>query len=147
MKCDLEPGAPKDGEEADVAEKVVDIGDGVIRSEGGKIGNEEQIEEEFDAVGFVTLREDKTVTVGTDKGRLDQWCGLVKTREMLLCVAASMLVAISISLTGLRHTRRAVSWSVRSPASGSGVTYLVAVESETHVVLRVAYRTLKGEVG
>lgn len=65
MKCDLEPGRPQDAEETNVCKQVIDVRNRVIGGECCQVGYEEQIEEELDRVGFMALREDKVLLVGT----------------------------------------------------------------------------------
>ena len=57
-----------------------------------EIGYEEEIEEQFNAVGFGSLREDERVVICAYKRGFNPWCGLVKTLEMLLFIATGMLV-------------------------------------------------------
>jgi len=66
----------------------------MVCCESREIGYEEEIEEEFNAVGFGSLREDEGVVVCAYKRRFDPWRGLVKTLEMLLLVAKETLVPI-----------------------------------------------------
>lgn len=58
VKGDLKPGGPENTKEAHVSQQVVDVGDGMIGSKCGEVGNEEEVEEEFYAVGFVSLGKD-----------------------------------------------------------------------------------------
>jgi hypothetical protein len=67
VKCNLEPRRPQDAEKSNITEQVVAVGDGMVRSEGRKIGHEEEIEEELNAVGFVALREDEGIVIGADQ--------------------------------------------------------------------------------
>jgi hypothetical protein len=64
VECDLEPGRPENTEEADVSEEIVGVGDGVVCGESCEVGYEEEVEEELDRVGFVTLRKDEVLMVG-----------------------------------------------------------------------------------
>lgn len=64
----------------------------MVSCESCKIGYEEEIEEQFNAVGFGSLREDERVVICAYKRRFDPWCGLVKTLEMPLLVAIGTLV-------------------------------------------------------
>jgi acetyl-CoA carboxylase beta subunit len=59
----------------------------VVCGKCGEVGYEEEIEEQFNAIGFMALRKDERVVICTDKRRFDPWCGLVQTLEMLLFVA------------------------------------------------------------
>jgi hypothetical protein len=92
VKRDLEPCRPKDTKEANIAKEVVAVGDGVVCGEGCKIGYEEEIEEQFNTVGFMALREDKGIVIGTHEWRLDPWCGVMEALQMLLLVTIGWLV-------------------------------------------------------
>jgi hypothetical protein len=64
MKRDLKPGGPQDTKETDVCEQVVVIRDRMIGCECCEVGNEEEIKEQFDGVGFVSLRENEVLLIG-----------------------------------------------------------------------------------
>jgi hypothetical protein len=97
VQCNLEPRRPQDTEEADVAEQVVAVGDGMVCGEGREIGHEEEIKEELDAVGFVTLREDEGIVIGADQRGLDPRCGLVQPPQVLLLVAVRLSACMSMA--------------------------------------------------
>jgi hypothetical protein len=78
VKRDLEPTRPQDTEEANIAEEVVAVGDGVVCGEGCEISYEEEIEEQFDTVGFMALREYEGIMICTHERGLDPWCGMVE---------------------------------------------------------------------
>ena len=71
MKRDLEPGGPENTEEANIAEKIVHVGNGVVSSEGGQIGYEEQIKEQLQTVCFMALGEDEIVWISSSKRRFN----------------------------------------------------------------------------
>lgn len=64
----------------------------MVCGESRKVGYEEEIEEQFNAVGFVSLREDEGVVICAYQWGFDPWCGLMQTLEMLLFVAVGELV-------------------------------------------------------
>lgn len=112
MKRNLEPARPKNPKEANVTQQVVPIGNRVISCEGCKIGDEEQVEEQLYAVCFVPLGEDEIIMIGTDQGRFNQWSRFMQPFEMLLCVAVSLLAALSITWTGdQQHTHLSITGS------------------------------------
>lgn len=93
MQRDLEPCRPQDTKEANISEQVITIRDRVVRGKCREVGDEEQVEEEFDAVCFVALREDEGIVVCADEGRFDPGCGVVQALEVLFFVAVGMYVS------------------------------------------------------
>lgn len=67
MKCYLEPGRPQYTKEADVCKQVINVRDRVVGGECCEVGHKEKIEEEFDRIGFVSLREDKVLLIGASQ--------------------------------------------------------------------------------
>jgi hypothetical protein len=135
VKRDLEPGRPENAEETNVSEQVIAVGDGVVCGECCKIGYEEQVEEQFNAVGFVALREDERVVICTDQWRLDPWCAVVQPLQMLLRVAVGCQCKCrSLGAEWLR-THLAVKRQSRTQfLCTANATNLVTVKTETHCV-------------
>jgi hypothetical protein len=117
VKRNLEPCRPQNAEEADVAEQVVAVGDGVVCGECCEVGYEEEIEEQFHAVGFVALRKDERVVICADKRRFNPWCGLMQTLQMLLFVAVQLLVWMVVSARAWNVHIALVNISFNTPKS------------------------------
>jgi hypothetical protein len=64
----------------------------VVCGESCEVGYEEEIKEQFNAVGFVPLREDELIVICAYKRRFNPWSRLMQTLEMLLFVAVISLV-------------------------------------------------------
>ena len=58
----------------------------MIGCECCEVGNEEEIEEQFDRVSFMSLRKDKVLLIGAFQRGLDDGCGLMQPFEMLLSI-------------------------------------------------------------
>jgi hypothetical protein len=77
MKRDLKPARPENTKEAHVREQICRIGHGVVRRKCREIGYEEEVEEQFNGIRFVSLGENELFMVGTLQRGLDEWRGLV----------------------------------------------------------------------
>jgi len=63
VKRNLEPGRPQNTEETNVSKQIIAVGNRVVCGESCEVGYEEQIEEQFNAVGFMSLREDEGIVI------------------------------------------------------------------------------------
>jgi hypothetical protein len=71
-----------------------------------EIGYEEEVEEQFNAVGFMALGENERVMIRTHEWGFNPWCGLMKTFEMLLFVAVEVLVTRQLGRVREAYTSR-----------------------------------------
>jgi hypothetical protein len=121
VECDLEPCRPENAKEANVSQQVVAVGDGVVCGKGSEVGDEEEIEEELDAVGFVALGEDEGALIGADERGFDPRRSLMQTLQVLLLVAVRMLVYMLIvrpKLVRVHISLRNVSPMLNTTAGG-----------------------------
>lgn len=58
----LKPSEPEDGEEPDVSNECVLIDDRMGGCEGGEVGDEEEVEEEFEIIGLLSELQGQIIT-------------------------------------------------------------------------------------
>ena len=83
VKSDLKPAGPQDSKEPDVCDQVVVTCHGMVGSKSGEIGDEEQVKEQFNRIGLMSLGKNELLVVGTLEWGFDQSARLVHPLEML----------------------------------------------------------------
>lgn len=65
MQGDLKPTRPEYAKEPNIGDQVTAVCNRVVCCKGCEVGDEKQIEEEFDGICFVPLGEDEVLVIGT----------------------------------------------------------------------------------